>query len=58
MICSGIVENGLLLPRISECYYGFRSTGRIKKDDHDNDNSKHGARKLERLHEVVAAGDT
>ena len=51
------MENGFLLPSISECYYGFRSTARRKKDDHNNENSKHGAGKLEHLYEVATIGN-
>jgi hypothetical protein len=51
------VEVGLLLPRISECYYGFRSTRHRKKDDRNNENSEQGVGKFEYLYEVVAVGD-
>jgi hypothetical protein len=44
------------LPRIPEYYRGFAGTGRRKKDNRDNENSKHGAGKLEHLYEAIAIG--
>ena len=51
------MENGFLLRRISECYYGLRSTESRKKDNRNNENSKHGAGKPEYLHEVATIGN-
>ena len=51
------MANGFLLPRIPESYRGLRSTERRKKDNRDNENSKHGAGRLEHLYEAITIGN-
>jgi len=51
------VGNGFLLPRLPKFRCELRSTERRKKDNRNNENSKHGAGKLEHLNEVVTVGN-